>query len=153
MNAVNNKFIESREEIITCLNQIEYLIQNRQVVITCEKYRAADSRKDTVFTNRYTLNVLFPDEYELEVLEQELRNLKLEEYLETVIDNSVPGQVPMRVFGKKYGKSDVYIKFQIQLLSEKYGGSGHILVKSFHFAEWQFKESDFPYRRMTHEDN
>jgi hypothetical protein len=53
----------------------------------------------------------------------------------------------MRVFGKQFEEKDVYIKIRVELVSiARVSGNNYVFVMSFHFAEMDFKESDFPYR-------
>lgn len=53
----------------------------------------------------------------------------------------------MRVFGKQYEEKDVYIKIRVELVSAAHAsGNNYVFVMSFHFAEMDFKELDFPYR-------
>ena len=54
----------------------------------------------------------------------------------------------MRVFGKKYSDQDVYIKIRVELLNNiGIYGDNYIFVLSFHFAEHNFLENDFPYKK------
>ena len=51
-----------------------------------------------------------------------------------------------RVFGKKYEEKDVYIKIRVELVRAAHAsGNNYVFVMSFHFAEMDFKESDFPF--------
>lgn len=148
MKATEGKFQESKQAISTCLDQIYYLIKNNQTSISVEKYRLADSKRDPKFTNRYTLGVLFPDESETEALKRELLTLTVEEYIESIRDNRFPKLAPMRVFCKQYSNCDVYIKLRVEMMSKELAGSGRIIVISFHFAEWKYCSTDYPFRRQ-----
>lgn len=148
MKATEGKFQESKLEISTCLDQLHYLIKSNQASISFEKNRPADNKKEAKFTNRYTLGVLFPDESEAVVLKRELLTLRVEEYIESIRDFNFPKLAPMRVFCKQYSNCDVYIKFRIEIMSKELGGSGRIIVISFHFAEWKYKCTDYPFRRQ-----
>ena len=54
----------------------------------------------------------------------------------------------MRVFSRKYSHEDIYIKIRVELLNLiSGGGDNHIFVMSFHFAEEDLTECDFPYRK------
>ena len=55
----------------------------------------------------------------------------------------------MRVFGKEYLGDDVYIKIRVELVSIAHAnGNSFIMVMSFHYSEWDFEESDFPYKKV-----
>ena len=91
---------------------------------------------------------MFPDEIPTKALRRELKNLKVTNYIQTVKDRRFPHLSEMRVFGKTYSKKDVYIKIRVNLLSfQKAAGGSFVLVMSFHFAQWDFTEEDFPYRK------
>lgn len=62
-------------------------------------------------------------------------------------DKRFKNRSEMRVFGRQYAGEDVYIKIRVELLDVILSGGGHtIFVMSFHFAEIDFTESDFPYK-------
>ena len=53
----------------------------------------------------------------------------------------------MRVFTREYSGIDVFIKIRVELVSrENANGGDFIFVMFFHFAQWEFKKSYFPYR-------
>lgn len=55
----------------------------------------------------------------------------------------------MRVFGKQNSGDDVYIKIRVELVSISHAsGDTLIFVMSFHYSELDFKESDFPYKKV-----
>ena len=92
---------------------------------------------------------MFPEENKVEVLRRELALLTVEEYMETVRDLRFPQRSEMWVFGRQYFGDDVYIKIRVELVSMAHaGGDGFVLVMSFHYAAWDYKESDFPYKRF-----
>jgi hypothetical protein len=95
------------------------------------------------------MGILFPDEDEVEALKRELSLLTVEEYIETVKDIRFPKRSEMRVFRKQYFGDDVYIKIRVELISITHAsGDSYIFVMSFHYSEWDFKESDFPYKKV-----
>ena len=104
------------------------------------------SNKDEKFTNRYTINILFPNENPIEALKRELLSLGVEDYIQTVKDFRFPKKSDMREFGKVYnGKDDVYIKIRVELLGMY--GQTTTFVMSFHFAERALTPDMFPYRK------
>lgn len=146
-NILKNKRIETKLEIQSYLDKLKYALESSSTKFNLQTDRKVDLQRELKFTNRYTISRLFPDEDVIEVLKRELSLLKVEEYIETVKDDRYPGRSEMRVFGRQYSGDDVYIKLRVELvnLSHAYGGS-YILVMSFHFSEWNFKNRDFPYK-------
>ena len=141
------KRIESKLEVQTYLAQLKYALNSGNTRIVFQKKRHADENRDERYTNRYTIHTLFPDEDEIHVLKRELLGLSYRDYIETVKDTTFPGKSEMRVFGKTYSDRDVYIKIRVELLSMKDAIDGNfILVMSYHIAEEELKDSDFPYR-------
>ena len=83
----------------------------------------------------------------MSALKRELRELTVEEYLQTVKDLRFPKRSEMREFGKVYdGKGDVYIKIRVELLSAY--GNHTTFVMSFHYSEIPFIPEMFPYRKQ-----
>ena len=140
---------ESKLEVQTYLDRLEYAIKIGSVRIDFQKNRKVDQGRNKKYTNRYTMGKLFPDEDEVEALKRELLLLTVEEYIETVKDTRFPKLSEMRVLGKQYSGEDVYIKIRVELVSIAHASGGvFILVMSFHYSEWDFKESDFPFNKV-----
>lgn len=143
------KRIETRKEVQTYLDRIKYAIQSGFVKINFQKNRRVDQSRDKKYSNRYTMSQLFPDEDEVKSLKRELTLLTIEEYIETVIDTRFPNQSEMRVFGKQYSGEGVYIKIRVELVSATHAnGENYILVMSFHYSEFDFRDSEFPYKKV-----
>lgn len=146
-NANEKKGIESKLEVQTYIDRLKYAIESGSATINFQKERQVDKNRDREHTNRYTMSKLFPNEDEVEVLKRELTKLTVKEYIETVEDTRFSNKSEMRVFGKQYEEKDVYIKIRVELVSAAHAsGNNYVFVMSFHFAEMDFKESDFPYR-------
>lgn len=64
-----------------------------------------------------------------------------------------PSRSEMRVFGRVYSEEDIYIKIRVELVSTQACGDSFIFVMSFHYAEWEFKECDFPYKKDRGAEN
>lgn len=140
---------ESKLEVQTYIDRLKYAIKSGSVTINFQKVRNVDQDRNKKYTNRYTMGRLFPDEDEVEALKRELSLLAVEEYIETVKDTKFPKRSEMRVFGKQYSGDDVYIKIRVELVSIAHAsGDSFIMVMSFHYSEWDFKESDFPYKKV-----
>lgn len=143
------KWKESKDEVQTYLARLKYAIHSGSVKLNFQKDRNVDQGRNKKYTNRYTMGQLFPDEDEVEVLKRELSLLTVEEYIETVKDTRFPKRSEMRVFGKQYSGDDVYIKIRVELVSIAHASrDSFIFVMSFHYSEWDFKESDFPYKKV-----
>ncbi|HHY22859.1 MAG TPA: hypothetical protein GX527_01285 [Clostridiaceae bacterium] len=146
-NANEKKRIESKLEVQAYIDRLKYAIESGSATINFQKERQVDKNRDREHTNRYTMSKLFPNEDEVEVLKRELTKLTVKEYIETVEDTRFSNKSEMRVFGKQYEEKDVYIKIRVELVSAAHAsGNNYVFVMSFHFAEMDFKESDFPYR-------
>lgn len=140
---------ESKLEVQTYIDRLKYAIKSGSVTINFQKVRNVDQGRNKKYTNRYTMGRLFPDEDEVEALKRELSLLAVEEYIETVKDTKFPKRSEMRVFGKQYLGDDVYIKIRVELVSIAHAsGDSFIMVMSFHYSEWDFKESNFPYKKV-----
>ena len=141
------KRTESKIEVQTYLDRLKYALQTGSARLTFQKDRTVDRGRDQRFTNRYTMGCLFPDEDEVVALKRELQQLTVEEYMETVRDTRFPSRSEMRVFGRVYSEEDIYIKIRVELVSTQACGDSFIFVMSFHYAKWNFKECDFPYKK------
>ena len=140
-----NARIESETEVKAYLQNLRFALNNG-AKINFQINRRIDDNKDEKFTNRYTINILFPNENPIEALKRELLSLGVEDYIQTVKDFRFPKKSDMREFGKVYnGKDDVYIKIRVELLGMY--GQTTTFVMSFHFAERAFTPDMFPYRK------
>jgi hypothetical protein len=140
---------ESKIEAQAYLDKLKYAIESNSVSISFQKDRNVDQGRQKRYSNRYTLGKLFPDEDEIEALKRELILLTVEDYIETVKDIRFPKKSEMWVFGKQYSGDDVYIKIRVELISITHASGGSfIFVMSFHYSEWNFKDSDFPYKSV-----
>ena len=146
--AYEQKKIENKLEVSTYLDRLKYALASGSAKINFQRDRRVDEGRNKRYTNRYTIAALFPDEDPVTVLKRELEYLTEEDYVETVKDTRYPKRSEMRVFGKKYSEKDVYIKIRVELVNAiGAGGDNFIFVMSFHFAEEDFEDSDFPYRK------
>ena len=138
--------IESETEVWAYLQDLRYALDH-DAKITFQAERLVDQKRDRRYTNKCTVADLFPDENPVDALRRELKQLTIEEYIQTVKDLRFPKKSEMREFGRAYdGKGDVYIKIRVELLSEY--GSHTTFVMSFHYAETPFTPEMFPYRKQ-----
>ena len=136
--------IESELEIKSYLSKLKYALDNGATIVF-QSERRVDENRELKYTNRFTVQELFPNEDPLEALARELRTLKAENYIRTVNDIRFPNRDDMREFGKVYEEKDVYIKIRVELLSST--GNPNTFVMSFHFAEYPFTDEIFPYQK------
>ena len=137
--------VESELEISAYIQNLKFALNNG-AKIDFQVKRRVDENRDEKYTNRYTVNTLFPDENPLDVLRRELLSLTVKDYMRTVKDLRFPKRSEMREFGKVYsGKGDVYIKIRVELLGTY--GNTITFVMSFHFAEKPFTPDLFPYKK------
>ena len=140
--------IEKKSEIQDYLAKLKYALTNSNTRLEFQRERRSDYEKNKEVTNKFTVDTLFPDEIPSKAFRRELQKLKLTNYIKTVKDRRYPDLSEMRVFGKSYSKKDVYIKIRVNLINlQKASGGNFVLVMSFHFAQWDFTEEDFPYRK------
>ncbi len=145
---------ESKLEVQTYLDRLKYAITRSSGIIEFQKNRKIDQERNKKYTNRYTMGKLFPDEDEIKVIKRELVLLTIDDYIETVKDTRFYKRSEMRVFGKQYSGDDIYIKIRVELVNVDHAsGDSFILVMSFHYSKWDFKESDFPYKKVCGEKN
>lgn len=138
MSAITNTRIESELEVKTYLQNLRYALDNG-AKLEFQVRRRVDDDRDEKFTNLYTINTLFPDENPVGALKRELRNLCVEDYMQTVKDIRFPKRSEMREFGKVYnGKDDVYIKIRVELLG-LYGQTTTFVMS--------FTQDMFPYKK------
>lgn len=137
--------IESEQDVKTYIDRLNYALQSGNTRLYFQRKRVIDERRNPTYTNRYTIAALFPDEDEIEVLKRELTHLHAQDYVATVRDTRFHQKSEWRVFGKQYSGKYLYIKIRVELLGTI--GETEVFVMSFHFAEEEFEESDFPYKK------
>lgn len=137
--------IENELEVKTYIQKLKFALNNGARIYFQEN-RFVDKKREEKYTNRFTINKLFPNENPVDALKRELLTLSEKNYMQTVKDFRFPEKSEMREFGKVYNKSeDVYIKIRVELL-EMYGNPV-TFVMSFHFAEKAFVPEMFPYKK------
>ena len=137
--------IESELEVRAYLQNLFYALDHG-AKLSFQVERQIDQKRDRRYTNKYTISDLFPDENPVDAIKHELKQLTIENYIQTVSDIRFKNRSEMREFGRNYsGKGDVYIKIRVELLSDY--GNHSVFVMSFHYAEKQFVPEMFPYRK------
>ena len=137
--------IESEIEVKAYIQNLQYALNNG-AKIDFQIKRKVDDKREEKYTNKYTVDTLFPNEDPVVALKRELLTLSVEDYILTKKDIRFPKRSEMREFGKVYnGNEDVYIKVRVELLGMY--GQATTFVMSFHFAEKPFTSETFPYKK------
>ncbi len=143
MGDESNARIETELEVRAYLQDLKYAIQSGARIVF-QVTRCVDETRTRRYTNRYTVEKLFPKENPEDALKRELLTLTVEEYMRTVKDIRFPQRSEMREFGKVYnGNEDVYIKIRVELLGQY--GVANTYVMSFHYTEQAVTDDMFPY--------
>lgn len=146
MDTSERKRIESKSDVEAYLVRLKYALADQHTHLELVRNRASDRGKHPGYTNWYTLGVLFSKEDLSGALRRELSNLTTGDYIETVKDLDYPSRSEMRIFSKTYSEGTVYIKIRVEMFGKTVSaGSGYVLVLSYHFAQWDFDKTDFPY--------
>lgn len=85
-------------------------------------------------------NTMLALNYSAEDIVEEIKELRVEHYSETIIDCKTDGLVPLYVFGKVIQNREVYIKMRIKV---RKNGAEFVFCLSFHFAKHPMEP--FPY--------
>ena len=137
--------IESKEEVTLYLEKLRYAIDNG-ATLRIQEDRQVDKKRPIMYTNKFTIPDLFPNEDPQVAIKRELKTLTEEEYIKTVKDIRFPNRSEMREFGKVYaGNKEVYIKLRVELLGA--AGQPPLFVMSFHYAMRPFCNENFPYSK------
>jgi len=137
-----NKRIESKIEVKDYLRKLLLALQHEGVVVRLKVDSFSDEHRNERYTNRFTINSLFPDEDVVLVLKRELSLITFENYIKTELDRDLPWKLEFRIFGKSYG-DDVYIKIRV-MDKVKFSSNPIVQVMSFHYAMYQFIQNQFP---------
>ena len=133
------KFCSSQEEVENFLLTLREILLNPNFNLNRDfdillKKKTEDSLDP--YTTENTLNKL---NYDNEDVKNELVNLKLENYVETLTDYKDEKSPNFYVFMKLINNKMVYIKVKIRNIKRR-----KVFCISFHFA--RFKNNKFPYK-------
>lgn len=92
MEIHTNARIESKSEVAAYIQNLRFALNNGARIDFQMKRRVDDNRNER-YTNRYTINQLFPNENPVEAIKRELLQLKVEDYIKTVKDIRFPKKV------------------------------------------------------------
>lgn len=135
------KQVDSKEAVESFLLKVHEILKDDSFDIHKNFYlqwlRTSYS-ENNLYTNESTLVEL---NYGLKDVVDEIISLTVENYKETFIDNQ-PGKVrPFYCFVKNINGKQVYIKFKISEVKNK-----QVFCVSFHFAEFNVKDEELPYK-------
>lgn len=136
-----DKTVESIEKVDTFISQLKYVIKNNGI-LEFQEVRKCDKHRNIKFSNKYTINKLFPDEDLVKAIKRELILLKHCDYLHTLKDIKFPNRSLLRVFAKKYSGEYVYIKIRAEVVHK------FVHIISFHFSSVGIKENEFTYKEV-----
>lgn len=102
---MDNCRIETREEVKDYLARLKYALQ-AGARVSFQMYRYVDGQRDEEHTNTYTITSLFPNEDPVEAVKNEIRDLKVSDYMRTVKDIRFPNKAEMR---ERCGNLEKYI--------------------------------------------
>lgn len=138
--------IETKAEVNTFLARLNYQISHG-ARLNLIRDRNVDKDRDLIYTNRYTVAELFPDEDPNVALKRELLLITAEHYLQTLTDQRYP-EKEWREFGKIYPvDKEIYMKFRVVFRgAENPHNDDYILIMSFHHSTVAFKYRNFPHK-------
>jgi len=128
--------VKSREEVGVFLKKSKEILSDED-----HDLDILQKKKGEFYTDPYiTKNTMMDLDYEDEDIKEELKNLTVKDYIETVPDigKKKSSPIPFWVFGKKIQERDVYIKYKIRSESSK-----KIFCISFHYAREPFKNRPY----------
>lgn len=127
------------EEIEKFLKTLRKILTNKDFDINKDLDILFNRKNENLEDPCTTFNTLAILNYDKEDVKNELLDLKLENYVETLFDVKNLTGPRLYVFIKQIEKRDVYIKIKIRQAENK-----QVFCISFHFA--RFKNSKYPYK-------
>lgn len=144
MTANSRSRIESEIDVDLYLKDLVSALDHHNGRISFQMKSSSNQDRNERYTNRFTINHLFSNEDIPTVLKRELKLIRIENYIMTVIDREFPAKLEFRVFGKYYD-DDVYIKMRVEQ-EGAYENNPLVYLISFHYAMYEFHQNDFPYK-------
>lgn len=120
-------YIESKGAVQVFLNDLKIVLNDPKSDLTIEPRED----KEEEYRTDYCLTTLM---YDKKDVEEELKNLKLKDYVETCDDDKNKKSNRFYVFGIKRENREIYVKVKIESYDNK-----TVLCLSFHFAEYPIK--------------
>lgn len=142
-NSDERSKIETKTEVQGYIQNLIYSLEHG-AHIDFQPVRRIDAERGIKYSNKFTIEDLFPNEDPLTALKREIQKLKVEEYIRTVKDLKHPKRSEYREFGRVFPeKGDVYIKIRVEVIN--YYGGQTVFVMSFHYAFEPLANEYFPY--------
>lgn len=137
--------VSRKSEIDGFLREVKAILSSESFCIdrdfVFQEIRANDELEDE-FTN---VNTLLALDYCTSDVIDEIKQLTVEDYCESMVDNQKPEFNVFHVFGKRIQNRDVYIK--VRLKERMSSNDKFVFCISFHFARYPL--TSFPYRRKS----
>lgn len=129
----DNCYIDARENVEKHLQELHDALSGEEYELDILPKKKNQSESNPHST-AYTMQTL---EFDSEDVRRVLLSLRLQDYIENMIDNKKIGTADFRVFGVIIDGKEIYIK-------EKLRAEDKVFCVSFHFAEFRLK--DRPYK-------
>ena len=133
------KFCSSQEDVENFLITLKRILLDSKFDISKDLDILLKKKTEDLLSPYTTQNTLIKLNYDNEDVKNELLNLKLDNYIETLIDYKDSKSPNFYVFIKSIKNRDVYIKVKIRNVQKR-----KVFCISFHFA--RFENKKFPYR-------
>jgi len=123
-----------KKEVKDFIARLKEILESKDFSIDDDLIFVRASKEEIEYSTNYTITDL---DYDVKDVVERLKELTLEEYSETLIDNADDKPPLLFVFGKSIGGRVIYIKLKIK------GETGKkVLCLSFHYAK---HDMTFPY--------
>lgn len=135
---METSYCSKKEEVEEFLQMLKEILTNKNFDINRDfdiLFRKKNESKEDLYITSNTLAAL---NYDREDVKDELLNLKISNYVETLVDIKDVSGPRLYVFIKEIEKRDVYIKVKIREFKNR-----QVFCISFHFA--RFKNLKYPY--------
>jgi hypothetical protein len=140
-----DKITESISEIQIFIHELRVALANKKCFINVIEKKTSEIGRDIEQTNTSTINTLFPDEFPHVALRRELKKLDVRNYMYSMTDILYPQGNKLKVFGKNYAGSDIYIKLKLEFENDKSYENAIVLILSFHKSTRIFRSDEFPF--------
>ena len=136
---METSYCSKKEEVENFLQTLKEILTDKGFDID-KDFDVLFRKKNENRENPYiTSNTLAALNYDKKDIKSELLNLRLSDYVETLVDVKDTSGPRLYVFIKEIEKRDVYIKIKIRKIRNR-----QVFCLSFHFA--RFKNTKYPYK-------
>ena len=127
----NNSIRESKEKVEKFLAELKRILSSPNFDTARDLDILARKKGESPFDQFTTANTLLALNFNNDDIKNELLNLDVRDYAETIIDSKDASLPPFYVFYREIQSRDIYIKVKI-----RDGVTGKIFCVSFHFARF-----------------